>query len=98
MTEMQPPEIKSLDFSEFHPLDHSVWACDGFPGGRKRHLQYRWDFQWRDRLRSWTLCKIGRHRPVESWGRSREDAEAGRPMRSLGWSCACCYKDTPPVS
>lgn len=98
MTENSPPEIKSLDFSEFHPLDHSVWRCTGFPGGRKRHLHYRWDFQWRDRLRSWTLCRLGRHRPVQWWGRTPAEADAGLPMTSRGWSCAACYKKTPPDS
>lgn len=39
-----------LDFSEFHPLDHSLWECKGYPGGRRRHLRFRWDYQWSEEL------------------------------------------------
>jgi hypothetical protein len=39
-----------LDFSQYHPLDHSIRQCSGYPGGRRRHLSHRWQFQIRERL------------------------------------------------
>jgi hypothetical protein len=76
------PFIKKLDFSEFHPLDHSVWECRGYPGGRRVHLRYRWDFQWRDELHAKFLCPLGRHRRVEWFGRGES-----------GFCCGACSKD-----
>lgn len=58
-----------LDFSEYHPLDHTLWTCRGYPGGRRRHLAYRWDFQWRDRARQYTWCLLGRHDHEVWWFR-----------------------------
>lgn len=59
------PKRPRLDFSEFHPLDHSLLNCIGYPGGRKRHLRYRWDYQWQEKIESilyapW--CLLGHHR------------------------------------
>lgn len=64
-----PPKIDSskLDFSEFHPLDHTLWQCRNYPGGRKTHLSYRWEFQWASGLRRRTLCRIGRHSETQMW-------------------------------
>jgi hypothetical protein len=84
-----PPNIKSLDFSQFHPLNHTVWACRDYPGGRRRHLTYRWDFQWRHRVRAWTLCRVGRHDWTQ-WYRGRDWAPAGV-------TCSACDKDQPPT-
>ncbi len=81
-----PPKIKELDFTGFHPLDHTVWACRGYPGGRRTHLAYRWDFQWRDKLRKWFLCPVNRHIPVTWWGQGR-----------TGISCQACGKDFPEM-
>lgn len=53
--------IKAIDFSGFHPLDHSVWICRGYPGGRKTHLKYHWQFRWQQEVWRWTWCLIGRH-------------------------------------
>jgi hypothetical protein len=78
-----PPVVRKLDFSQYHPLDHSVWECKGYPGGRRRHLAYRWDFQWRDRLRGQTLCRAGRHAPVQWWSKGGK----------AGVTCRGCYKD-----
>lgn len=55
------PIIKNIDFSGFHPLDHSLFDCQGYPGGRKTHLKYRWEFQWSERLWRETWCRVGRH-------------------------------------
>jgi hypothetical protein len=36
--------------SQFHPLDHTLAQCHGYPGGWRRHLRYKWEFQWKERL------------------------------------------------
>lgn len=79
----RPPEIRKLDFSQFHPLDHSVLACRGYPGGRRRHLAYRWEFQVRDQVLRWVLCPFRRHRWVTWWRGQQED----------GVTCARCEKE-----
>jgi hypothetical protein len=84
MTPGGPPDTKRLDFSQFHPLDHYLWQCTGYPGGHRRHLAYRWEFEWRHRLRSRTLCRLGRHSPVQWW----------RRYDGKSWSaCAHCDKE-----
>ena len=50
-----------IDFSEFHPLDHNVLQCRDYPGGRRRHVAYRWEFQIRDRIHGRLLHMVGRH-------------------------------------
>jgi hypothetical protein len=67
-----PPDYTgmNLDFSEFHPLDHSLWRCAGFPGGRRRHLSYRWQFQWGAEVRQRTLCVLRMHAWVRGWRRT----------------------------
>jgi len=89
-----------LDFSEFHPLDHTLLECCGYPGGWRRHLEYRWDFQWRDRVRKHTSCRLGRHHDVVvrrcGPGGIRELAEVvavrclscGRPANEAEWKAA----------
>jgi hypothetical protein len=79
------PVIRSLDFSEYHPLDHSVWECRDYPGGRRRHLRYRWDFQGRDWVRSKTLCLIGKHHWVPWW--------RGHSGELIGVTCSGCDKE-----
>jgi hypothetical protein len=54
--------FEDIDFSEFHPLDHPLHRCQGYPGGWRRHLSYRWQYQWKDAIRAQTLCRCGRHR------------------------------------
>jgi hypothetical protein len=51
----------NIDFSQFHPLDHTLAECVGYPGGRRRHLAYRWEFQWRDQLVVWFKHVLGLH-------------------------------------
>lgn len=65
---MEIPSFDKIDFSEFHPLDHSIFVCSGYPGGRKTHLKYWWEFKGEWALKAHTLCKIGRHHPV-TWQR-----------------------------
>ena len=67
----EPPEIKSIDFSEFHPLDHSLLRCSNYAGGRRRHLDYWWTYQGEPGLRARTLCLVGLHRPTQVWSRQR---------------------------
>lgn len=76
-------KIKELDFSIFHPLMHSLWACRGWPGGRKRHLSMRWEYQWRGKFRAQTWCRAGRHQQV-TWY---------RPDGSSFTCCGDCGKD-----
>lgn len=58
-------EIRDLDFSVYHPLDHHLFDCVGYPGGRIRHLVLCWEYQLRPELRRLTLCKLGLHSWVE---------------------------------
>lgn len=80
---MNPPEIRKLDFSEFHPLDHSVLRCNGFPGGRRRHLEYRWSYQWSESVKRWTLCVAHRHQWTTWHGRNGDTSV----------SCRNCFRD-----
>lgn len=84
--------IGKLDFSEYHDLFHSLWECRGYPGGRRRHINYLWDFKYRDRLRELTLCKIGRHIYVD-WFLTVGPGELGGPP--VGRSCLACWDDDP---
>lgn len=92
----KPPDFTraELDFSEYHPLDHSLWRCEHYPGGHRRHLQYRWEFQWHSRIRRWTRCPLGLHRWVQAWRRDpRGSADA--EWIALPLSCTWCYKQKP---
>lgn len=65
----EPPDLrgKELDFSQFHPFDHPWWsrACRQYYGGPRRHLQMKWQFIWSSEMRRLTLCRVGRHHPVQ---------------------------------
>jgi hypothetical protein len=67
----EPPDLrgKTLDFSEFHPLDHRIWEahCRGLPGGRRRHFELRWSYITKPALRSWTTCRMGWHESAQVW-------------------------------
>lgn len=94
MSDMSDPqEIRELDFSQAHFLDHSLWTCGSHPetqtGGRRRHIAYAWDFLWKPQLFAWTLCRIGRHKPVKGWRGRRSDA-------SIFIACANCAKMLNP--
>ena len=56
-----------LDFSEFHPLDHSLFSreCASLPGGRKNHIELAWYYKWRGRVREQIHCRLGGHEWVE---------------------------------
>ena len=80
-----PPKLdaKKLDFSEFHPLDHSLFQCRDYPGGRKRHWEYLWDLKLLPTLHIKTVCRLGFHHQTTLFqpGKNR--------MRE---SCVYCWK------
>jgi hypothetical protein len=81
----KPPRIASIDFSEAHFLDHSLWHCRGLPGGRRRHLADRWRYQWSDVLRRHTTCRIGWHYYTNVFRK-------GQPVQVR---CFYCWKGKP---
>ena len=81
-----PPRIDpdKLDFSQFHPIDH-YWfepRCKELYGKRRIHFKYAWEFIHLPRLKSWTLCKVGRHNYVQWW----------RHEQPLFEACSYCSK------
>lgn len=94
MTSQPPPDFTAsqLDFSQFHPLDHRLWQCSGYPGGKRTHLQYRWQFQWRDEIGRWLLCPLGRHAWVTWWRRGDD----GRLQEGDSRTCQRCGTDEGP--
>lgn len=50
-----------LDMSQFHPLDHNLWQCRGYPGGRRRHVEIAWDYVWRPEIKVHWRHLTGRH-------------------------------------
>jgi hypothetical protein len=94
MAEQGPPRIDadSLDFSQFHPLDHWPGSayCRGLYGSWRNHLKMAWGYRWRPQLRSWTLCRIGRHDITTAWRRRTPDDEW------VSWkTCRNCYYRPP---
>jgi len=83
----EKPKIEKLDFSKFHPLDHSVWLCMGYPGGIRRHIEYAWLFRWEPALARVLLCSIGLHRWCEGW--KHREGEEDTPFTICDW----CYKE-----
>ena len=66
----KPPEKlteTTLDFTGSHFLDHTFWQCRNEPGGRLRHLHYRWKYQWCHSFYAATLCPLGLHGTVNAW-------------------------------
>jgi len=66
----EPPEKlteMTLDFTGSHFLDHTLRECRDQPGGRLRHLHYRWIYQWSHTLYRVTLCPLGIHATVTAW-------------------------------
>lgn len=87
MSEQLPDwDNMELDFSEYHPLDHSIWRCGHYPGGWRRHFSHRWQFQWRDRAGRWK-CLLGRHK-MRTWYRRTEDRQFAPQFRS----CERCHR------
>lgn len=92
-----------LDFSEYHPLDHPLWACKGYPGGWRRHLDYSWDFIWKGRVRKATLCRAGLHRWMV-WTRAVDNSKFVRcldcprkPSLATAKGVLLDHRDDPPL-
>lgn len=81
---MEPLNIKHLDFSECHMLDHWPFTryCHSLPGGIRRHLDLAWDFKWSMVLRRNTTCRVGRHR--FTLRKTREPLPGWRGCRACG--------------
>lgn len=64
-----PPHIDPdrLDFSQFHPLDHNIIQCKGYPTGRYAHAMMRWEYQVYPLIRTRTFCVLGFHRWATGW-------------------------------
>lgn len=64
--------MPEIDFSEFHPLDHSILDpyCWGWAGGIPRHIHLWWLFQfqwpWHNVLAR-RSCHKGYHNVVAYW-------------------------------
>lgn len=76
------PEFKTVDLSQAHFLDHPLWRCRGLPGGRVRHLKYRWQYQWQVQLLRLTFCRMGHHSPVTMWRGAGPNAVKFRACRT----------------
>lgn len=97
--------MTKLDFSEFHPLDHSAFAvrCARYPGGFWRHVkfwalyqyQFPWEVAWH-RLN----CARARHDLWEFYRSLPEvDKETGKIMSPpAGVHCKWCeyFYDNEP--
>lgn len=83
---LDPAKIEEFDFSEFHPLDHAWWACVGYPGGLRRHLQLWHDYLAPDPIGA-LMCLVGQHDWVEAWVWSDTNPD-GRSTTT----CRRCWK------
>ena len=83
-------EIKKIDFSQFHPLDHWMLTkrCREMYGGWRTHWKYGWAFKWKDDIRRHTLCLVGIHK-AQQWTR----VNTGK----VSFSCRGCGKKMPDV-
>lgn len=56
-------EIRSIDFSIWHPLDHWPWEkrCREHHGGPRNHLKLTWEYRRKPWLLMHTICKVGIH-------------------------------------
>lgn len=80
------PNIKKLDFSQFHPLDHMPFTseCRGYYGGGKGHFLLLWEYRWRRRIITHTLCQINHHEWCDGW---IKDKMGDRHPVRVCWNC-----------
>jgi hypothetical protein len=81
-----------LNFDDFHPLDHTLATCTGYPGGRRRHLTYWWDFQARPRLHTATMCRLGLHKSAVFRGRDDTGPRTDTDQWFIWDGCTHCHK------
>lgn len=65
----------TLDFSQFHPLDHRPGdqRCRQLPGSWRNHLALAWRFKWSKTVAVATLCRARLHQPVQAWSNKHGD-------------------------
>ena len=73
MSQKETPEIIEFDFSEFHPLDHSVWLCVGYYGGVRKHIELAWAYIWSPSVGRALWCSWERHSWAEGQRRTKEE-------------------------
>ena len=89
----------TLDFDEFHPLDHIIGTpiCRTYHGGVRIHLSYAWQYKWRDRLirfyRYPLFCWLNYHRLRPCTKRTNERLYAGR----ICTDCGSFFPSTPLI-
>jgi hypothetical protein len=90
--------MPNLDFSEFHPLDHSIWEpyCWGWAGGIPRHIKLWWAYQFKWPWQPYFAkrsCDKGIHNVVAYWTKLPEwDFENGKLVEgpAAGLQCRDC--------
>lgn len=85
-------DAANLNVDDFHPLDHVLAECTGYPGGRRRHLTYQWEFQTRPRLHAATLCRLGFHQSTVVQGRTSTGPRTHNDEWYVWDGCLHCHK------
>jgi hypothetical protein len=97
----EPPDMRELDFSRFHPLDHYPLGCwrrnklEPIYGKTWTHVKHAWAYKWKQQLRSATTCQAGiGHRYSAGWYRD------GGEWKRMPERCIWCWrrKDRAPAS
>jgi len=88
----EPHEVKHLDFSQFHALDHwpfTAYCRDQYGGGR-HHLHLAWEYRRRDQLLGWWFMLTG------CWLRGKHREQVWRSGDKAGVRCSyCSWTRTP---
>lgn len=94
MNDFAPPNIDAdnLDFDDFHPLDHTLAECTGYPGGRRRHLALHWEYVTRPALHARTLCRLGHHNTAVIKGRHTTGPRSDDDQWYVWDGCLHCHK------
>lgn len=104
-----PPTIRRVTLSDdYHDLLHRLGSRDcrgqgGWLRGPARHVAHRWEFTWGPHLRTWTLCRLGRHAPTTFYhGVAEPSARDDGSTRAGGWQsrqrvCLDCARPLGPV-
>jgi hypothetical protein len=88
--------MSKLDFSEFHPLDHSIFDpyCWGWYGGIKQHIILWWHYQLDldAKIHRTFFCARGKHTKTPYWKGRR----FGENVPPTGYMCTYCEKELIP--